>query len=425
MTEINHYSNKIIDDIKNKKNDTIKKLRTDIEHFSICNLPFSDMFFNNIDYIHWDFNFIVEYAHLTNINNEIFWQTVISSPYHSLTAKLDIYHYILDNNFLSILNNQANQNRYFIDDFLKSYDLGIYNIITDDAFRDEDEKRLLLFIKKLIDCNDFHFSSYDIKSILYRKRTAFMIFPYFLEKAYTNMNEHDQNFILSNILKIVQVDYPSSLYFPYTTLFDNQKIKKDEYRNKILNFIFKKRKNKKEPIVMHDEIPYFHTEKIWLLILKKFKKHTPGFKSDMIKNLKHIITTTYSTQLLQFYIDNGGDLYSEDKNDNELFIFLSNKLRSDLFGKDNIQFEFAYNLSNEKSLEFFHHIINNFTDEEKAKSISSFLNEWRAEILTYKNNVSSELLGICGLLESMKIYKSLEDFNHEEKQDLINKKKRI
>lgn len=425
MAEINHYSNKIIDDIKNKKNDTIKELRTDIVHFSICNLPFSDMFFNNIDYTHWDFNFIVEYAHLANLNNEIFWQKVLSSPYHSLTAKLDIYHYILDNNFISVLNNEVNQKRYFIDNFLKFYDLGIYNIITDNAFRDEDEKRLLLFIKKLIDCEDFHFSSDDIKSILYRKRTAFMILPYFLEKAYTNMSEHDQNFILSNIFKIVQVDYPSGLYFPYTTLFNNQKIKKDEYRNKILNFVLKKRKNKKEPIVIHNEIPFFHTEKMWILILKKFKKHTPGFKSDMIKNFKHIVTTIYSTQLLQFYIDNGGALYSEDKNENELFIFLIEKLHRDIFSKDNIQFEFAYNLSNEKSLEFFYHIINNFTAEEKAKSISSFLNEWLAEILTYKNTASSELLEICGLLESMKIYKGLENNKHKENQDLINKKKRI
>jgi len=425
MAEINHYSNKIIDDIKKKKNDIIKKLRTDIEHFSICNLPFSDMFFNNIDYTHWDFNFIVEYAHLTNIDNEMFWQKVLSSPYHSLTAKLDIYHYILDNNFISVLNNETNQNRNFIDNFLKSYDLGIYNIITDDAFRDEDERRLLLLIKKLIDCEDFQFSSDDIKSILYRKRVAFMIFPYFLEKVYTNMTEHDQNFILSNILKIVQVDYPSSLYFPYTTLFDNQKIKKDEYRNKILNFIFKKRKNKKEPIVLHNEIPFIHTEKMWILILKKFKKHTPNFKSDMIKNLKHIITTIYSTQLLQFYIDNGGVLYSEDKNENELFVFLNEKLHCDIFRGHNIEFEFPYNLSNEKSLEFFHHIINNFTDEEKAKSINSFLNEWRADILTYKNNASSELLGICGLLECMRIYKSLEEGNYKEKQDLTNKKKRI
>lgn len=239
------------------------------------------------------------------------------------------------------------------------------------------------------------------------------------------MSEHDQNFILSNIFKIVNVDYPSSLYFPYTTLFDNQKIKKDEYRNKILNFIFKKRKNKKEPIVIHDEIPYFHTEKIWLLILKKFKKHTPGFKSDMIKNLKDISTTIYSTQLLQFYIDNGGALFSENKNENQLFIFLNEKLHRDIFGKDNIQFEFAYNLSNEKSLEFFHHIINNFTDEEKTKSISSFLNEWFAEILTYKNTASSKLLEICGLLESMKIYTDLENNKHKENQDLINKKKRI
>lgn len=415
---INNYENKIIQDIKNKKNDTLKEFLKE-KDYSICNLSFEKLFFEHIDYTHWDFNFIIEYYEITKINDDGFWNNILKYNQSDENKKLDIYEYLMDMKKYNVIN-QQNCNGLF-DDFLHWYDFGLQQIMTKDDFRDNNEKRVLNLLKNIIDKEEIILNSIDFLSMLNRKRVGFMLFPYYLEKRYTNMSSSEQNFIISHLFKIIDIYSDKPMNFTFTKLFLSERVKLEEYKNKITNFILKNRKEKNSIIVLNDYIPFHKTEDKWLFLLKKIKKYTVDFKSSNIKNLLNIAVNNYSINILNFFIENEGIIYKENKNENIIYMILNEKKNHDLMGSQG-NFEYINKLSNNNGLDFFYFAVNHLNNEEKNQITYLFNEEWKKEFIEglQYNHFSHSFITMFNTIEIMYIHNNLD---HEESANIKIKKR--